>query len=188
MKNRTIAVIAAILVPVNIGLAITIYVLLNPDVKITVPKIEVTQEDVDDLKASVKTSFYEKAQLTVGDDEPVMVLDAEQEATTGEYYVEQWGLTFTLPENVNNYSLTIRGDLLTIEKHIQVLAYVARYEVGVAPSIVGEWELLATYNNQSYYLGKGTSVVGEEFDEQLDAQRNELYQMILKTYHFQQEP
>lgn len=207
MKTKTIIIIAMILLVVNAGLAGTIYFLLNPEAKVPVlkvpamevpnlempeiemPKIEVTEEDVEAVKENVKTKIYERAQLTDAeassdgesiDEEAVEVVD-------GEYVVDAWGLTFHLPDHVGKYDVTLERDLLTIERHLQVLAYVVRYEADAVPTIDGQWELLAKFSGSDYYVRKGTSVVAEETNEVLDAERDELYRSILNSYHFVQE-
>ncbi|MER1999061.1 MAG: hypothetical protein ABS882_04740 [Lysinibacillus sp.] len=201
MKTKTIVMLLLVLVVVNAGLAGTIYFLLFPDAKvpvinvpvmevpdievpkIEVPKIEVTEEDIDAVKENVKSKIYERAQLV--EEEPSKEVDIN--VIDGEYVVDAWGLTFHLPNNVGKYNVTLKRDLLTIERHLQVLAYVVRYDTGVTPTIDGQWELLASYDGSDYYVRKGTSVVDEEFDKALDAERDELYSSILKTYHFVQE-
>ena len=201
MKTKTIVILLMVLVVVNAALAGTIYFLLNPDAKvpvfnvpvmevpdievpkIEVPKIEVTEEDVDAVKENVKSKIYERAQLVEEESPEELDIDVDD----GKYVVDAWGLTFHLPDNVGKYDVTLQRDLLTIERHLQVLAYVVRYDVSVTPTIDGQWELLASYGGSDYYVRKGTSVVDEDFDEALDAERDELYMSILKTYHFVQE-
>lgn len=185
MKTKTIVWLSLLLLIVNVGLGLTIYLLLNPETEI--PKIEYTEQDVEDLKSNVKTKLYERAQLSGEEVVEAAAEEIGEDSKTGKYIVDAWGLTFHVPLAVEEYDFSLRKDLLTIERHLQVLAYIARYDAGVPPAIDGQWELLATYNGSDYYVRKGTSVVEEEFDEQLDAERDTVYMEILKTYRFMQE-
>ena len=185
MKTKTIVWLSLLLLLVNVGLGLTIYLLLNPETKIPLPKLEYTEVEVGDLKSTVKTKLYERVQLVGA--EGISEETVEDSETSEEHVVDEWELTFRLPSAVEQFNISLHKDLLTIERHLQVLAYIARYDAGVPPAIDGQWELLATYNGSDYYVRKGTSVVEEEFDEQLDAERDAVYMEILKTYRFMQE-
>lgn len=210
MKTKTIAWLASILIVVNIGLGVTIYFLLKPEAKHSLvnkvnavevpqlPKVEVTEEDVEAVKNSVKTKLYERAQLTPEEsvsDESSGNEGVAEDLLEKKYIVEEWGLTFHLPESVEKYTLTLKKDVLTIERHLQVMAYIARYDAGFKPSINGQWEPLASYQGSDFYLRIGSSVVGESADGspaagtsgQIDSMREDVYDNILQTYHFRQE-
>lgn len=211
MKTKTIVTLSVLLLVVNVGLGATIYFLVNPTAKEELvsklkridvpqlpqlpdvpelPKIEVTEEDVETVKENVKTKLYERAQLTEEGSVPVAKasdMDDLELESANQYVVDAWGLTFHFPDKVSKYEITMSKDVLTIERHLQVLAYIARYDAGVKPSIGGHWELLASYNGSDYYMRKGDSVVSEDVNKRLEAEREELYNSILTTYHFMQE-
>lgn len=160
--------------------------------EVELPEIEVTEEDVTAVADSMKQKLLERAQLT-SDEVDEQTPNEEEDVTQYEYVVAQWGMTFQLPTLTKDYRITFSQDVLTIERHLQVMAYIARYDEGVAPAINGQWELLASYGGSDYYVRKGSAVtysamIPDNVDNSgLEDMRQDVYNTILKTFHFSHE-
>lgn len=203
MKKRTIILIAALLVLVNIGLFVTIYNMLNPTNKLLHDEMQAMQHEIETF--SFKDMFLQK--LGVQDEDTEQLAEADQvskentntvpKAAAAEHVemelsqmenvctIEEWNLSFQLPEDSAQYDIKVNSDLVTIEKNLQVYAYILRYPEGVEPSIEGKWNALGIYDGQSYYLRNGTSVTSKSENQATDTARQKVYNSILESYFFQ---
>lgn len=99
----------------------------------------------------------------------MLFLRVEQPAETVDdtkYTVGSWGLTFTLPEAVSNYTMTFPTMTeLHIEKDGNVLVRIHVYRNGEIPSLDGNWEVLReNYKGYDYYISasSGSFTMWEE--------------------------
>ena len=196
MKKQTIVLMVALLVLVNIGLFITIYNLINPENKLLIDEIRAyNPKEQFEQKLGVQKEELEeeiiaepkqtKAANKVPEVSAEELTEKELNELENVYTVKEWNLSFQLPDDPSQYTITVNSDLVTIEKHLQVYAYILRYAEGVKPSIEGQWDALGIYEGKSYYLRHGTSIVPNADEQNIDEARQAVYDSILNTYFFQ---
>ncbi|OCS87264.1 Ig-like domain-containing protein [Caryophanon latum] len=134
-----------------------------------------------DVKVTVNEPSYVKPVEPSKPVEPTNPVEPPELVENKTYTIEEWGLTFELPEAVTNYTIEENYGYHIYNEEGHPMVYLYQYDKGADPSFRGYWSPLPSNSKYDYYIRSGFNIFFDDENSPYYDEQATVFNSIVKS-------